>query len=1144
MAPDQTKLVKPAFAIYLFLLCFFPAWLAAQTGNSAIVGRVTDPSGDLIQNAHVIVTDEATGVKIELHSNNDGIYSAEGLSVGLYSIQVDQPGFSQSVTSHIHLDPGERRTADVSLKLGAETATVNVNASALQVNTQTPENAGTINETQINNLVLNGRDFQTLALAIPGVASPTGADQSSVSNNILTTVNGAGTETSTEFLDGIYNLNSGSLNGINAKPIVDGISEFSVLKDNYGAQYGLSSSSVVVVVTKSGGNKLHGSAWEYLRNNDFDADGYFAKTTPPLHQNIFGYSIGGPVVIPHVYNGHDKTFFFASNQWYRISQGVTLTGAVLTDAQRQGNFNGSSTLANPGPPTTPPTPPTLHLDAGSIALLAAEGKTNCITGNQVNPACFDPVAVSLLNTYIPTANDTSNGFQNYLNQGSQQTDETDYQYRIDHHITNNELLTGRLIYTKELNNFPFQTWGGVPFNTITDNEPFSGLNDFVRLQSTITPNLLNTLSVAQTYDKLSFNLTKGGTLPTGTSIVQAFPNANIHNYIPSINFSDGYSGLSVTEQPIFASDGEGIAMDDVSWVHGRHVLSVGALYIFGIKRQIVFTNPEGSFSFTGNHTGDPAADFLLGLDTNYSQASSQKLGAFHYRQGEAYVQDIFKATSRLTITAGVRWQYFSSDTASGDQVTTFDPSKYVAANAPVVNLNGSLTVNALNQPLTTSGTVANTLNGLVFAGQNGTPSGFFIPGKAHFGPRVGFAYDVFGNGKDAIRGGYGIGYSRIPVEQIYNAFGQNPPYNESANILNSTLSNATAGGAAAAPTTQTLNNVPLHTFTPTNVQSYSLTLEHQIKSDIIATVGYAGSQSRHLSAFQGGFDANFPLPVTAPSTANCLAEKQTPSAAYDFDPCINGGTVSADYTRPYKGYSTMNNVYQDGTANYNALQSSLNWRGHPLQLTVAYTYSKALTTVGAHGAQSNSGQSQGAQNPRDFHLEYGPPSYSFTHDISATWVYELPTLRGANWAVRSVLANWSFTGLVLHQSGFPLSPGLSFGDDGLASRPNQTAPYKKIGKVKEWFDTTRYSQPAYGFFGNAANGTIKSPGYTSANVSVNKAFPFAHDKAQFLLSAEAFNVANKVNFNNVDTGLGDGSFGQLTSAGDPRILEFSGRIKF
>jgi hypothetical protein len=1128
------KLSKLAVTTLFVLLAALPVHVSAQTGTSAIVGKVIDPTGGLIQDAQVTVTDEATGVKTELHTNNDGIYSAEALGNGLFSVRVMKSGFSPKVTSHIHLDPGERRTNDVTLTAGAESATVNVEADALQVNTQTSENGGTINEQQIENLMLNGRDFQTMALAIPGVASPTGADSSTVSNNILITVNGAGTETSTQILDGIYNMNSGSLNGINARPIVDGISEFTVLKDNYGAQYGLSSSSVVVVVTKSGGTKLHGSAWEYVRNNDFDAANYFSKVTPPLHQNIFGYTFSGPVVIPHVYDGlkNNKTFFFASNQWYRISQGVTLTGAVLTDAQRAGDFSNSATRTGP-----------LTVDANSVALLAAEGKTNCVTGNTVNASCFNPVSVSMLNTYFPTANNTSNGFQNYLNQGSQTTNETDYQYRIDHHITKNELLTGRLIYDRELSTFPYQTWGGYPFSTITDNEPFSGLNAFVKLQSTFTPNLLNTFTVAQTYDKLSFNITKGGTIPSGVTITQAFPNANVHNYIPGISISGGYSSLGVSEQPIWASDGEGMLMDDVSWVHGRHVISTGALYMFGIKRQYVFTNPEGSFSFTGNHTNDPAADFLLGLDTNYSQASTQKLGAFHYRQGEAYVQDVWKASSRLTLTGGVRWQYFSNDTVSGDQVTSFDPSQFSASQAPVVNVNGTLTVNATNQPLTSSGTAANTLNGLVYAGKNGVPDGFFIPKKDNFGPRVGFAYDIFGNGKDAIRGGYGIGYSRIPLEQIYNAYGQNPPYNLTANILNSTLSNGTAGGVAAAPTTQTLSNVPL-SFTPTNVQSYSLTLEHQIKSDIVATVAYAGSESRHLMTFQGGYDFNFPLPVNAPSTAGCLAAGQAASTAYDFDPCINSAKASSDFTRPYKGYSTMNNQYQDGMANYNSLQSAVSWRGHPLQLTVAYTYSKTLGTVGAHGSQSNSAQSAQAQNPRNFHLEYGPPSYDFTHDVSSTWIYNFPKLNGENSIMRGVLGNWSFAGLFLHQSGFALSPGLAVGTAGLAIRPNQVASFKKVGKVTEWFDTSSYVQPAYGFFGNSRNGSIRSPGYTAVNVSLNKAFPIAHDRAQFQLSAEAFNVANHTNFTGVDTGVGSGSYGRLTSAGDPRILEFSGKFKF
>jgi hypothetical protein len=1133
MTSKRKQLLKVIFATSFILLATFSISLMAQNAKSAITGKVVDAFGNVIQNALVTVTDEATNAKIELQTNNDGIYSAEGLSVGSYTVKVAKAGFSPYVINRIHLDPGERRSSNIALSVGAENTTVTVSADVQQVNTQTAENSGTINEKQIGNLMLNGRNFQTMALAIPGVSSPTGADSSAVSNDILITVNGAGTETSTQLLDGIYNMNSGSLNGINAKPIVDGISEFTILKNNYSAQYGFSSSSAVIVVTKSGGTKFHGSAWEYVRNNAFDAMKYFSTTTPALHQNVFGYTVGGPVYIPHVYDGrkNDRTFFFAANQWYRIINGVTLSGSVLTDAQRNGDFTASTTRSG-----------NLALDAHSLTLLASVGKSNCISGNVISSTCFDPVAVALLNTYYPKANNSANGFVNYLNQGSTRTNETDHQYRIDHHITNSELLTGRILYDRELNQWPYQAWGGYPFTTIQDEEPFSGLNAYVRLQSTLTPNFLNSFTAAETYDKLSYSLTKGGTMPDGVSITQSFPNANVRNYIPSVAISNGYTGIGVEDQPIWASDGEGLLTDDITWVHGRHVISAGAIYMFGIKRQNVFTKPEGSFTFTGNHSGDAAADFLLGLNTTYSQASNQKLGAYHYRQGEAYVQDDWKATNRLTINVGVRWQYFSNDTVSGSEVTSFDPSKWVAANAPAVNINGSLTVNSNNEPLTAGGTVANVLNGLVYAGKDGVPHGFFVPKKTNFGPRVGFAYDVFGNGKDSIRGGFGIGYSRIPLEQIYNAFGQNPPYNQSANILNSLLSDGTAGGDAAAPTTQTLSNVPL-TFTPTNVQSFSLSVQHQLRSDMIAMVSYAGSLTRHIMNFQGGYDFNFPLSVTTASTTGCLATSQSASSSYDYDPCINTSKSSSDYTRPYPGYSTMNNQYQQGSANYNSLQSSLSWRGNPLQLTLAYTYSKALATVGNHSAGSNSAQSVSVQNPRNMHLEYGPPSYDFTNAFSSTWIYDLPKFSNSSKSVQAILGSWSLAGLFLHQSGFALSPGISTGTNGLAIRPNLASAYKKVGTVKQWFDTSVYKAPAYGFFGNARNGSIRGPGYTTVNLSINKAFPITH-RINFMLSAEAFNLANHPNMKGVDTSLGDGSFGQVTSTGDPRILEFSGKISF
>jgi len=1126
-------------AALLGLLIIARPFLNAQANTGSISGTVTDPTGAAVAGATATITNQATAVSHTATTDSSGFYSAEGLSVGQYKIAIAKPGFKDGVTTGIQIDPGQRRANNVKLEVGSATSEVTVRANAVQVNTSSSESGGTISSAQIDNLMLNGRNFQTLAIAIPGVISTNAADSlggGGLEGGTTLVVNGNSVEYTTYTIDGVYNMNSGNLSNINILPVVDGIAEFSVLKDSYSAKYGFAGSGQVVVETKSGSGTFHGSAWDYLRNNAFDAANYFSTGTSALHQNIYGYTLGGPVIIPKLYNTDrsKKTFFFASNQWQTISAGSVIRAAVFPQAMRDGDFSSSPTLKG-----------NLTLDAHSQELLASEGRTNCITGpTTLNPACLDPVAVGLLKAYVPLPNNVAGGFQNYLNQDPQTTSQIDYQFRGDHQINQNNLLIGRIMYEQVLNAFPNDSWGGTPYNTITNAFYTTGFNGVVRLQSAITPDLMNTASIAETDDRPHIKLNKGGgQMPEGLSIIQSFPDAPTLNRIPNVSIAEGWAGNGVGSQPISASDGEGMIMDDVSWIRGRHVLQAGALYMFGIKRQTVFTNPQGSFSFSGAHTGDPAADYMLGLDSSYSQASSERVGAFHYRQGEAYVQDDWKVTPRLTLNLGVRWVYFSNDSVSGDQVTSFKPSLFDATQAPVVTPTGAFIVNGSNEPLTASGSAANVLNGLVFAGKNGVPDGFFIPKKTNFGPRVGFAYDLSGNGTTSLRGGYGIGYSRIPVAVIYYAFGQNPPYNQSANILNSLLSNGTAGGTAVAPTPQNLNAVPF-SFTPTQIQSYSLTLEHQIKSNMVAAVAYAGSQTRHLtSGVGGGNDINWPLQVATPSASGCLPAGQTASASYDFDPCLNSGVSSADYTRPYQGYSTINNQYDEGSANYNSLQSSVSYRAGASQFSLAYTWSKALATVAGRGAGSTTSQGAGPQNPRDWAAEYGPPSYDFTNDITATWVYAIPYFRHSNRLFKLTLGDWNLGGLFLHQSGFALSSGMSSGTQGLAARPNQLAPYHKVGKLSAWFDKSAFVAPAYGFYGNARNGTIRGPGYTSFNLSLNKTFPI-HDRLAMQIRAEAFNALNHPNFRSVDTGLGDGSYGQVNSAGDPRIMEFAAKLTF
>ena len=1129
-------------AAILSLLFAAGPFLHGQASSGAISGTVTDSTGAVVADAKVTITNQSTAVPNVKTTDSSGFYSIEGLANGLYTVDVAKAGFKESITSGIQLDPGQRRASNVVLQVGSATAQVTVEADALEVNTESSESAGTVTGSQIENLMLNGRNFATLALAIPGVSDVHGADGlggGGLEGGTSLIVNGNSVEYSTYTIDGIYNMNSGSMAGIDITPIPDGISEFSVQKDSYSAKYGFAGSGQIVVSTKGGGETFHGSAWDFVRNNDFDAYNYFSTSAPALHQNIYGYTLGGPVIIPKLYNTNRnrKTFFFASNQWQDQIVSSVINGAVLTQAQRGGDFSASPTLPAGG----------LTLDAHSQALLASEGKTGCLTNSTtINPACLDPIAVALLNAYVLLPNNVKNGFNNYINQTPGKNTQLDYQFRVDQQINQNNQLTGRVMYEPTLNDFPDNAWSGTPYNTIKDAYYTTGFNGVLRVQSQITPNLLNIAAVAEADDRPHILLTTGnGKMPNGLSIVQAFPNAPTFDRIPNINMGQGYSGLGVNSQPISASDGEGSITDDVSWVKGRHVLQAGALYMFGIKRQTVFTIPQGTFGFNGTHTGDSAADLMLGLDSSYEQDATESEGAFHYRQGEAYFQDDWKVNPRLTLNLGLRYVYFSSDSASGDQVSNFNPANYNASQAPAVNIAGQFTVNALNQPLTAGGVPANILNGLVFAGQNGVPSGFFIPVKTNFGPRVGFAYDLSGHGTTSVRGGYGIGFSRIPVAQIYYAFGQNPPYNNSANITNSLLDNGTAGGSAVAPSPQGLNDNPT-SFKPAQVQSYSLTVEHQFKSNLVADLAYVGSQTRHMvSGVGGGNDINWPTAVTAPSVGGttCLAATQSPSAAYDYDPCINTGASSRQFTRPYQGYAGIDYEYSEGTGNYNAFEASGRYNLGASQFSVAYTLGKALATVGAHGSGNTTSQGSGPQNPRNWRAEYGPPSYDFKNDISGTWVYAIPFFSHSGKALEAALGHWSFQGLVLHQSGFALSPGMSTADNGLTGRPNQVAKISKVGTKAEWFNTAAFAAPGYGFYGNASNGTIRGPGYTSANVSVYKSFPI-YDRLNFQIRAEAFNVLNHPNFNNVDTGLGSGTYGHITSAGDPRIMEFAGKLFF
>ncbi len=1150
----SNRILLPKLAIGKRMLAcipmlFLPMAALAQSGNQgSIDGTVKDSSGAVVSAATITITNEETGAVRTAQTDARGFFAVESLEPGSYTVSVTGQGFNTSIIKGETIAPGQQRESDATLVVGGAAQQVTVQADAVQVETESSANGSTITGKEVTNLMLNGRNFQGLGQLAPGVTSTqsgNGLPGGGLGGGTNLIVNGNSVEYTVYTIDGVEDMNTGNLSNLNILPIVDAIQQFSVMSDNYSAKYGWSGSGQIVVQTKAGTSSYHGEAWDYLRNDAFDANNYFDITKAALHQNIYGYTFGGP--IPKV----PKTFFFASNEWRSASIGQTATGAVLTPAELSGNLAGSQTLPAGG----------LVLDAHSQALLASEGLTNCLVApapgstkvTAINPACINKVSTTIYRNYVPTPNNPGGGFNNYINQKPEKLNQLDYTYRVDHSFSENETLTARAMYEEVNQQYPYDNWFGSPYSTTTDSFYTTGSNLLLRLNSVLTPKLDNIATLAYSDDKPRIANTSGNTqLPAGLAITQAFPGADPLNRIPTISFSKGYSSVGVGTQPIHASDGEGIISDDVSYVKGSHVLQAGAMYVFGIKRQNVFTTPQGSFSFSGTHTGpngngDPVADFLLGLDTTYSQNSNQKSGSYHYRQGEAYFQDDWKPTPKLTLNLGLRWFYFSPDTVSGDEVTNFNPATYSATAAPVVTTGGTLLANGANVPVNAAGGTANLLNGLVFAGQNGVSSGFFTANKKAFAPRVGFAYALGDDGKTSVRGGYGIGYTREAVEQIYGMFGTNPPYNASATVLNSLISNGTAGSAGA-PSPQSLDAIDTSSVGPSQTQSYSLSFQRQVLPAAIATVAYAGSVSRHLET--QAYNQNENLPVSAPTVggnvagSECLATGQAPSASYDFDPCINGSKVSPYVTVPYLGYTSITSQAFPGSSNYNSLQGHIVYRSNALQLDTAYTYSKVLTDLGGSQGAGNGGSiGVGAQDWRNLGREYGTPDWDRKHVFTTSIVYDLPFFKQSNELLKQSLGGWSFAGLTILESGFALSPGLSTSTNGEATRPDAVGPEQKVGKFSEWFNTANYKQAPYGFYGDASNGSIRGPAEFTGNTALYKTFP-VKEKLNVQFRAEAFNVANHPNYSAVSTGYGAGNFGVVTSALDPRILEFALRVNF
>ncbi len=1080
------------FFILLVVLAGAPLCRAQLTTTASITGTVRDPSGATVPGATVTATNQETTVQATTKTNADGSFVLPSLIVGTYKVAINKQGFETFTEIGIILHPAQVATVNATIRVGEVTTQVRVVASAVQVQTATPGITNEVSGAQTATLPLDGRNYQSLAALMPGVTNlrPDTAlyNGGALSGDVMS-VNGMGNAGTQYYLDGIWDMNTGSMNSQTVTPDPDQIEEARVLQNNYGVQYSLNGTNVVLLQTKSGTATFHGLAFEYLRNNDFDARNFFAPTVPALKQNIFGGTLGGPLFIPGHRPKNPKTFFFMSTQVVTQSIASAILGATATRADRSGQF--STPITNPQ--TGQPFP------------------DNTIPANMINPQ-----SLLLMNSLAQLPNNGTSFF-NFLNLGPAFNKTRDDEFKIDRNFASRFHLMAEYLHEQQEANNSYDTFLGSPFTTNTDPIYTNDQLAQIQLTTSISPDMVNTTSISM--NNLIVSLGVAGIEYTsqvpGFSEALPYEHAFLANRLPQITFAQGYAPFGADQTlPIdHASDLEDTVSDDWSWLHGNHYIQAGATALLGTKRQTNGQPTNGTWFFSGQFTGNALADYLLGDASTFRESSASPRFYIHYPIDSPYVQDRWKATRRLTLTGGLRFLFEPTSHGQHAFESDFDPTVYNPSEAPIVNANGTITPTPNYNPL----------NGVIINGINGVPLNFTDAHQYYWAPSVGFAWDVFGNGKTALRGGYSLTYENTFHSDCSGGCSSNFPFVESLTLEEPHFPNPIGAAAAPTPAPTFGSGEELLNEQAPMIQTYSLSLEHQFRGGWLASIAGAGDIGRHLGMF---YNINQPLP----------------DAPYNFNPIINTGTVFPYLYSPYLGSGAIENLGSSGNSYWNALEIGVRHPvGHNLFLNVSYTWQHGLSDTRGQTLFGEIGGPQDEYHPGN---DYGNSNVDVPQILSFSYIWSLPWYQNASGWKRWTLGGWKYGGMTTIQSGFALNPGLSIPFPGLATRPDISG--KSIGGPKtaqEWFNTAAFTAPPFGYFGDAAPGSIYGPGAMDFDMALYKDFHFT-ERTMLEFRAEAFNVFNHTNFSGVQTALGAGNYGEVTSALDPRIMEFALRFSF
>jgi hypothetical protein len=1124
--------------------------VVAQQEQGSIWGLVTDQSGAVVPNVQMTLLNVGTSQSRTLSTGTDGVYVFTPLPIGSYQVTAEVSGFRTEVRTGLELHVQEKLEVDFRLEIGQTNQRVEVKSAAPPLQTAEASLGQVVGQRDIVNLPLNGRNIYQLVVLSPGA---------SISPDGLPTISGQPSQQQSYLLDGVDNNNYQSLfqsgSPWNLQPSPDAIQEFKVQTNNYSAEFGRAGGGIVNVVTKSGTNQFHGDAFEFLRNAAFDGRNFFAQGKPRFDQNQFGSSVGGPMVIPGIYDGHNKTFFFGDYEGFRARTGTTQVQNIPMAAWRSGNFQSYLTGQNFTDPCTGAV-----YDTGQLFDPTTTTQVTCLDGstgyarapisyqgqlNVIDPSKIAPAATTVAGLF-PSANLGSSQFDW---SPSLAQDFNQFDVKVDHYWGTHDTISMRYAFR---DNPPY----GIP--NLPGKLGMGAANESRQQGATISdshiisPTTINEIRYGYTRNAFAGHLFNSSINPADEGFGGLMFQPGILGGIPTLNFSDVSSVGAPSWEPSLATARDQVFTDTFSLIRGKHSFKIGGMY-----NSLWFTSyqsptAEGAYYFSGVFTSDlnapngyaagsGFAQFMFGLP-NLSSYSTSQDSDNGWKSAAVFIQDDWKVTPKLTINLGLRWEFGNTEHERFDRVTGVDFSNG-AFEIPVTrkNLQPQLgpqyQVEYVNDP------------------------SLLRASNRNIGPRLGIAYHPFS--KTVVRAGAGLFYG-YPYNSGTLAMPLNPPFAPFVNIQPpNTGAFDPVTGQPTVPVTSMTTGFPgdifqnyaqdsllyLYDLAPgkyrwPSIGNYNFGIQQDIARQTTLQIAYAGTKGYHLTT---GADDNQPYPSANPNS--------NPQAR-----------------RPFPNLGTFGMVHESGTSNYNALQVTLERHySQGLTFLAGYTWARSLDASPLCVVMGNTGGDVDCY--RDSHnraQDYGNSSFDIRQRFTLSWMYDLPAGHGhglgANWngAVNSVLGGWIIGGVEQMQTGFHFTPYSSVDPanspayQGVA-RPDlvgnptdfsygsdvQAALGCPVGRrsILCSFNPAAFALPAPGDFGNADRNVVEGPGLVSVDFTLHKDFRFRESKV-LEFRAEVFNFINTPNFNEPDQGLQSPTFTRLLSAGAPREIQFALKLLF